>query len=178
MASNIAYGRPGAGRDEIEAAAAAVGALPMIADLPRGMATPVGERGRGLAAGARQLIALARAELVDPDILLLDEATATLDPATERAVLSAGRSVTRSRTSVIVAHRLATAAAADLVVVVGDGRILEYGSHRDLLAFGGHYAALWASSEGVREHDHTEAPATIEAHFGESDHKSTATARS
>ncbi|WP_167323138.1 ABC transporter transmembrane domain-containing protein [Rhodococcoides kroppenstedtii] len=148
VASNIAFGRPDASRADIEAAARAVGALPMIAALPSGMNTPVGERGRGLSAGARQLVALARAELVDPDVLLLDEATATLDPATERAVLDASRTITRRRTAVVVAHRLATAARADTVVVVHDGRIVESGPHAMLIRSGGFYAELWDITEG------------------------------
>ncbi|NED62463.1 multidrug ABC transporter permease, partial [Streptomyces sp. SID10244] len=90
-----------------------------------------------------QLIALARAELVEPDLLLLDEATATLDQATEALVLAAGEALTHRRTSVIVAHRLATAARADTIAVVDQGRIVERGTHTELLALGQRYRAFW-----------------------------------
>ncbi len=147
VASNIAFGKPAATRTEIEQAAAAVGALELIAGLPTGMRHPVGEGGRGLSAGQRQLIALARAELVDPDLLLLDEATAVLDPETEEKVLAAGRSVMRGRTSVIVAHRLATAARADRIAVVDRGRIVEIGTHQELLSARGHYSRMWLAAQ-------------------------------
>lgn len=152
VASNIAFGKPCATSADIARAAAAVGALEMIETLPRGMAQPIGEGGRGLSAGQRQLIALARAELVDPDLLLLDEATAVLDPANEEKVLVASRSLARGRTTVIVAHRLATAARADRIAVVAHGRIVEFGAHAQLLAERGIYNRLWEaadSDEGI-----------------------------
>ena len=145
IASNIAYGRPGATEAEITDAARRVGALTAIAAIPGGFTHPVGERGRGLSSGQRQLIALARAEMVDPALLLLDEATATLDPSTEATILAAADRATGRRTSVIVAHRLATAARADRILVLDRGRIIEDGTHADLLAACGTYAKLWAS---------------------------------
>ena len=147
VAANIAYARPDATRAEIEAAARAVGALHLVRGLPGGFRHPVGERGQGLSAGQRQLVALARAELADPDLLLFDEATAALDPATETAVLAAGDRVTSRRTAFVVAHRLATAARADRIVVLDGGRIVEQGTHAELLVAGGAYAALWRAGE-------------------------------
>ncbi|MEJ6014225.1 ABC transporter ATP-binding protein [Corynebacterium sp. H127] len=143
VAENIAYGRPTATPEDITAAARRVGALTAISAIPGGFNHPVGERGRGLSSGQRQLIALARAEMCEPDIMLLDEATATLDPATEATILSASDRVTSTRTSVIVAHRLATAARADRIVLIDGGRIIEDGSHDELLARNGRYADMW-----------------------------------
>lgn len=139
----IAYGRPDATDAQVEAAARAVGAHEMIATLEGGYLHEVAERGRNLSAGQRQLIALARAELVDPDILLLDEATAALDLATEAQVNQATDRIAGKRTTLVVAHRLTTAARADRVVVMADGRVAEDGTHAELLALGGRYAELW-----------------------------------
>ncbi|MGH8992860.1 MAG: ABC transporter ATP-binding protein [Acidimicrobiia bacterium] len=144
---NIAYGRPEAGAAEVEAAARAVGAHDFVAGLPDGYATPVSERGRSLSAGQRQLLALARARLVDPAVLLLDEATSNLDLATEARVQAAMGALSRGRTTVIVAHRLATAARADRIVVLDAGRIAEEGTHAELLARGGLYAAMWRAGD-------------------------------
>ncbi|MFD6294192.1 ABC transporter ATP-binding protein [Streptomyces sp. NPDC060235] len=139
----IAYGRPGASEEEVEAAARAVGAHELLSRLPGGYRHPVGEGGRTLSAGQRQLIALARAQLISPDVLLLDEATSALDPVTEAAVSDAVARLTEGRTSLIVAHRLATAARADHIVVLAAGAIAEEGTHTDLLTRNGIYARLW-----------------------------------
>ncbi len=146
VAENIAYGAPDATETDIEDAVRRIGALGIIAAIPGGFNHRIGERGRGLSSGQRQIIALARAEMLHPDVVLLDEATATLDPATERAVLDASAQTTKGRTSIIVAHRLATAARADRVLVIDQGRIIEDGPHTDLLKQGGNYAVLWAVS--------------------------------
>jgi len=145
---NIAYGRPDASDATVEAAARAVGAHGFIVDLPDGYRTAISERGRSLSAGQRQLIALARAQLVDPVILLLDEATANLDLNAEAKVREAMATVAARRTTVLVAHRLPTARTADRIIVLADGRIVEEGDHESLLRHGGTYARMWASHHG------------------------------
>ena len=141
--SNIAYGRPEASDLEVEQAARNVGAHELIAALPQGYHTPVTASGRSLSQGQRQLLCLARAELVNPSILLLDEATSNLDLGTEAEVQRAMRRIARGRTTLLIAHRLQTARAADRIVVVNDGQLVESGSHDELVRASGRYAKLW-----------------------------------
>ncbi len=145
VADNIRYGRPEASDDDVAAAARQLGDGSWLDDLPNGIQTDVGERGARLSLGQRQLVALARVLLQNPAILLLDEATASIDPFTEAQVQVALATVLRGRTSVVIAHRLSTVRAADRIIVLRDGQIIEEGNHDGLLARGGHYAELYTT---------------------------------
>jgi ATP-binding cassette, subfamily B, bacterial len=149
VADNIRFGKPGASAAETEAAAGAIGAHEFIAALPEGYATDVHQKGARLSAGQRQLVAFARAFLADPAVLILDEATSSLDVPSERLVQHALQTLLADRTAIIIAHRLTTVEIADRVVVVDDGRVVEDGAPADLIGGTGRYAALhhaWAAS--------------------------------
>ena len=149
LIDNIRMARPSATDDEIVAALGSLGVLDLIEALPEGLATEVRERGSRLSAGERQLVSLARAALVDPSVLVLDEATSNLDPGTEAVVERAFDALMAGRTVVVVAHRLSTVRRADRIAVVdlvdGVGRVVESGTHDELVAYGGRYAALAAA---------------------------------
>ena len=139
---NIRVGRPAATDEEVVAVARRLDFLDLIGALPNGFNTPVGERGASLSLGQRQLVCFARAMLADPRILILDEATSSVDSLTEARLQRALAALLKGRTSFVVAHRLSTIRSADLVLVLDHGRIIEHGTHANLLAAGGHYAAL------------------------------------
>ena len=145
---NIAYGLPGADDEEVVAAAKAAEAHDFVTNLPDGYDTMVGERGVKLSGGQRQRVAIARAILQDPEILLLDEATSDVDTETELLIQKSLDRLTADRTTLVIAHRLSTVKDADQIVVVEDGRVVERGTHGDLLAEDGLYANLWAVQAG------------------------------
>jgi putative ABC transport system ATP-binding protein len=142
---NVRYGRPAATDTEVEAAFVELGLSDWVAGLPDGLATPVGERGEALSVGERQLVALARAQIGDPGLLILDEATSAVDPATERRITEALRRLSAGRTVVTIAHRLSTAEGAQRVFVFDAGRLVQEGTHGELVTAGGRYAALYRS---------------------------------
>ena len=148
VADNIRYGRPGVGDDGIRMAIADLELLDWVESLPGGIGARVGERGGNLSAGERQLVAIIRAWIANPDLLVLDEATSAVDPALEVQIRRAIERLTAGRTSITVAHRLSTAEAADTVLVFDAGRLVEWGHHRDLVAAGGVYADLHRDWEG------------------------------
>jgi ATP-binding cassette subfamily B protein len=149
IAENIAYGRPDAKPEEIERAAILANAHEFIAQLPKGYDTLVGERGVKLSGGQRQRVAIARAILKDAPILVLDEATSALDSESEALIQDALVKLMNGRTSIVIAHRLSTVASLDRIVVLKDGKIIEQGSHADLVAKSGEYAKLWDRQTGA-----------------------------
>lgn len=145
--NNLAYGRPGASEAEVHHAAQQAHLADFIQSLPQGYATQVGERGLKLSGGEKQRVAIARVLLKNPPILILDEATSSLDSISEQAILDALNAVSRQRTTLVIAHRLSTVRDADRIVVMDQGRIVESGSHNELLEKDGYYARLWMQQQ-------------------------------
>lgn len=147
VADNVRVAKPEATDDEVRGALERIGVLERFDQLPDGLATEVEERGSRLSAGEKQLVSLARATLADPSVLILDEATSSVDPGTEAMVEGAMEALMGDRTVIAIAHRLSTSQRCDRVAVVDGGRVVELGSHEELVATGGHYAALFAAWE-------------------------------
>ena len=144
---NIAYGKPGASQEQIWQALRMAQLEDFVRRLPKGLDTQVGERGLKLSGGEKQRIAIARVLLKNPPILILDEATSSLDTHAERLILDALNLVSQKRTTLAIAHRLSTIVHAERILVLDQGRVVEQGSHADLLAAGGAYARLWADQQ-------------------------------
>jgi ATP-binding cassette subfamily B protein len=147
VAENLRFARPDATDEQLRAACAAVGAMEFVEALPAGFDTQIEERGSRLSAGQRQLLAFARALVADPALLILDEATSSVDLRTEARIEEALATLLTGRTSIVIAHRLSTIRDADRIVVVEGGRVVEQGSHDELLATGGRYAQLYTDWE-------------------------------
>jgi ABC-type multidrug transport system fused ATPase/permease subunit len=143
VADNIRYGKPHATDEEVVAVASRVGGGDWLEALPQGLGTPVGEEGKGISMGQRQLVALARVLLQDPAVLILAEATACVDPLTEALFQEGMDLVLHDRTAIVIAHRLSTIKSADRIIVLRNGQILEHGNHPALMARAGHYAELY-----------------------------------
>ena len=145
--NNLAYGRPSASEAEVHHAAKQAHLEGFISSLPDGYATQVGERGLKLSGGEKQRVAIARVLLKNPPLLILDEATSSLDSISEQAILDALNAVKNQRTTLVIAHRLSTVRDADSILVMNQGEIVEHGSHSELLAKDGYYARLWLQQQ-------------------------------